>query len=361
MVGARARGFVLVLVLAMLVILSILAGTVAAVSQRLRDQELDRKRLEDAEIDLASTKATLVYLLLTQRMTFGGLTVDERMVLTEDEQAMQGGSDRPISLFPVGNEIALDGRAYAGLGSTAFALQDDRGLLGVNWTLPQFMERWWAQLDYTTTPAPTLANLLLDYQDEDDLYRLNSAERRDYLREGRAPPLNLPLATPLELRLVKGWDKALAGLDDDRLLRTLTVARMPAINVNTAPVEVLQVLPGIDAGTAERIVARRALAPFTHLSAFHGFIGGVVAEEDRLSLYPSDSGTMRLWAPLGGGVHTVHWTLTPWDDGGRPWREDYGLTLPQDPGNTVQALARPAAALLAKPLLPAGRRAAPPK
>lgn len=353
----RSRGFVLVLVLAMLVILSLLAGTVASITQRLRDQELQRKRLEDAQVDIASTKATLLYLLLTQRMTFGGLTVDDNMALSEDEQAMQDVGERPISLFPVGNEISLDGRAYAGVGAAAFALQDDRGLLGVNWTLPQFMERWWANLGYTATPAATLSNLLLDYQDEDDLYRLNSAERREYLSEGRAAPLNLPLVTPLELRLVKGWDAALAGMDDARLLRTLTVARAASINVNTAPVEVLRVLPGIDSGIADRIVAKRALAPFVTLPAFHAFVGGEAAEEERLSLYPSDSGTMRMWAPLGGGVQTVHWTLTPWDDGGRPWREDYGLTLPQERGTSDQVLARPAAALFAQQVLPQGGRA----
>lgn len=357
----RNGGFVLVLVLAMLVILSLLAGTVAGVVQRLRDQELERKRLEDAELDIASTKATLLYLLLTQRTTFGGLTVDERVVLSEDEQTMQGGGERPISLFPVGTELSMDGRAYAGLGLTAFSLQDDRGLLGVNWAPASFMERWWAQLGYTATPPATLANLLADYQDADDLYRLNSAERREYLAEGRPPPLNMPLATALELRLVKGWDAALADMDDSRLLGTLTVARMPSINVNTAPAEVLQVLPGIDAGIAERVVARRALGPFVQLGAFHAFIGAVPAEEDRLSLYPADSGTMRLWAPLGGGVLTVHWTLTPWDDGGRPWREDYGLTLPQQPATTAQALARPATPLLGQQVLPQGAGARPPQ
>jgi general secretion pathway protein K len=336
------------------VILSLLAGTVAAVAQRLRDQELERKLLEDAELDLASTKATLLYLLLTQRMTFGGLTVDDRMVLSEGDQAAQGGFDRPISLFPVGNELALDGRAYGGLGRAAFSLQDDRGLLGVNWALPVFMERWWAQLGYTALPAVTLNNLLLDYQDQDELYRLNSAERREYLRAGRPPPLDMPLATPLELRLIMGWDEAIAGLDDNRLLRTLSVVRAPSINVNTAPVEVLQVLPGIDAGIAGRVVARRALGPFVRMSEFRAFVGGQMAEEERLSLYPAESGTMQLWAPLGGRVQTVHWTLTPWDDGGRPWREDYGLTLPQARSGTAPALARPAAALLAQPALPQG-------
>ena len=352
---SRSPGFVLVMVLAMLVILSLLAGTIAGVTQRLRDQEAARKRLEDAEIDFASTEATLTYLLLTQRMTFGGLTVDDTMVLSEDERAMQSDMDRPISLMPVGNEISLDGKVYAGIGAAAFSLQDDRGLLGVNWTLPVMMERWWSQLGYSELPPPTLASLLLDYQDEDDLYRLNSAERDQYRAEGRMPPSNLPLVTPMELRAVKGWDRALSSLDDTALLHSVTVSRSPIINVNTAPARVLQVLPGIDAGIAERVVARRAVGPFISTPAFYAFIGAVPVDEDRLSLYPADSGTMRVWAPMGGSVRTIHWTLTPLDDGGRPWREDYGLTLPQDSDTNPPTLARPAAAVFAKPVPAPGR------
>ena len=66
------RGFVLVLVLAMLVVLSLLAGSVAAITSRLRDQAHFRQtRLRDS-IDIASTRATVLYLLNTQRMTVGG-------------------------------------------------------------------------------------------------------------------------------------------------------------------------------------------------------------------------------------------------------------------------------------------------
>ncbi|MES2857700.1 MAG: type II secretion system protein GspK [Pseudomonadota bacterium] len=352
----RQTGFVLVLVLAMLVILSILAGTVALITQRLVEQEVQRKRLEDAELDFASTKATVLYLLLTQRMTFGGLTVDESIVMNEADRASSEGMDRPIVLTPVGNEISLDGRAYAGLGSTAFSLQDDRGLLGFNWTSASSMERWWAQLGFDALPAPTLSNLLLDFQDKDDLYRLNSAERDQYESEGRRPPSNRPLATPLELRVVKGWDQALSSLDDSEVMRTLTNARTPAININTAPARVLGVLPGVDADIADRIVARRAIEPFANLYEVYGFIGIAPSDDSQMWLYPADSGTMRLWAPQGGTVQTIHWTLTPWDDGGRPWRENYGLTLPRDNHSSPPALARPAAAVFAKPLPEARKR-----
>ncbi|MEO7252003.1 MAG: type II secretion system protein, partial [Arenimonas sp.] len=80
------RGFVLIAVLAVLVILSIIAATVGAITQRLRDEQLERQRELRAQIAMASTQATVLYLLTSQRMTFGGLTVDDQMVLTEDEQ-----------------------------------------------------------------------------------------------------------------------------------------------------------------------------------------------------------------------------------------------------------------------------------
>ena len=68
-----ASGFVLVLVLAMLVVLSLLAGGIAATTARLRDHAEDRQRDLQDQVDMASTKATLYYLLSTQPMTVGGL------------------------------------------------------------------------------------------------------------------------------------------------------------------------------------------------------------------------------------------------------------------------------------------------
>ena len=128
----RPRGFVLVAVLAMLVILSLLAGTIGLVTQRVRDEQMQRQRLMQASIDMASTRASVVYLLLTQRMTIGGLTVDDRIVLSEDEKAAaRRGEGDGISLMPTGSEVSLDGTPYLGTADIRFSLQDDRGLSGV--------------------------------------------------------------------------------------------------------------------------------------------------------------------------------------------------------------------------------------
>ncbi|WP_189450779.1 type II secretion system protein GspK [Cognatilysobacter xinjiangensis] len=329
----------------MLVILSVVAASVGVVVQRLRDQQLERQRQFAADVELADTRATVLYLLLTQRMTFGGLTVDQRVTRSEDEARMQSTDDDYAGSFlPVGNEIPLDNSPMQGLGTARFALQDDRGLIGVNWVAPAILQQFLARKPLPRGLAfETLDNLLRDYQDPDDLYRLNSAEKEEYQKRGRAPPTNRAIVSPLELRRIIGWDEVFDGTDDADLVANLTAIRSPVININTAPASVLASLPGVDSAVAERIVALRRLRPFLNVGEFRQLTGTLLTDEDALSLYPSASGTLKLWSPAGGTVQILHWTLTPRDDGGRPWREDYEFTLPADQ-RTTRGDARPIAA-----------------
>lgn len=326
-VARRQDGFILIMVLAMLVVLSLLATSIAAIAQRLRDEALDRQRQFRDQLDMSSTRAGLLYLLTTQRMTFAGLTVDNRIVLSADEQVSQEQGEDTLSLMPVGNEIALDSTTYRGNGRAVFALQDDRGLLGVNWTSPLLIDRLFENAGVALKQRGALGNQLLDYQDPDDLYRINGAERDDYRKAEKPLPSNRTLATPLELRRVMGWEQALSGFDDAELMATFTVARSAAINVNTAPAPVLHSLLGVDAAAAQRVVAARRLAPLLDLAAFAQIVGNIPPESDLLSLYPANSGILRLWSADGSVVRVIHWTLTPLDDGGKPWREDYEFTL----------------------------------
>ncbi len=318
----RDGGFALVLVLAMLVALTMLATTVALVAQRLRDAQFERQRAWRAELAMADTRASVLHLLLTQRMTMGGLTVDERVALTPAEQAeARRTGEPPLSFNPVGNEVRLDGTSYRGLDGIDFSLRDDR-----------------------------LRNLLLDYQDPDDLYRLGSAEREQYLAAGLPPPSNRTLATPLELRAVLGWREALALLDDATVLDTFTHVRSAMINLNTAPARVLRSLPGVDAAAAERIVAGRLAAPYVRLESVVQLAPGIPADSELLSLYPSGSGSLRLWPRSGGPGRILHWTLTPLNDGGPPWREDYEYSLPQDRDGAARLARATGAAAFAEPV-----------
>ena len=324
------QGFVLVLVLAMLVVLSLLAGSIAGVTARLRDQAQFRTtRLRDS-IDIASTRATLMYLLNTQRMTVGGVTVDRNVSFGESGVRQIESTEDLMSSFPVGNEIALDGRTYRGLGAIRFAFQDDRGLFGVNWSPPQALQRLLSQTKTPTKiPPQTLINRLLDYQDPDDLYRLNSMEADGYRSAGLPLPSNRPLATPMELFRVAGWKDALGFLPDPELSDTISLENTSVINVNTAPARVLLTMEGLNPELVLRILARRKVQPFMTDTEFFEFLGMQTSADRGIAVYPASSGTLKLWSANGGQVGLVHWTLTPLEDGQPPWREDYELIQSQ--------------------------------
>lgn len=332
--SGRSRGFVLVLVLAMLVVLSLLAGGIAATTARLAEQSQQRaQRMQDA-VDMASTRANVLYLLSTQRMTVGGLTVDKLVSFGSDGvREIQSDADLESSL-PIGNEIALDARNYRGLGDTRFAIQDDYGLFGVNWNPPWMLKRLLDQGKRAEgLPAEVLINRLLDYQDKDDLYRLNSAEADGYRKAGLRPPTNRPLATPMELMRVMGWTEALGFLSPAEISDTISSDNVAVVNVNTAPPRVLRTIDGLDEDMAARVVAFRKTQPFLTEVAFFEFLGLQKSAEAPIAVYPAMSGTLKLWPSHGGQVGLVHWTLTPIENGGRPWREDYELIQSQAPAS----------------------------
>ncbi|RZA22303.1 MAG: hypothetical protein EOP93_00420 [Lysobacteraceae bacterium] len=325
----RQGGFVMVLVLAMLVVLGLLAGSIAAITSRLLEHAQLRERELQDQLDMASTRATVLYLLSSQRVTVGGLTVDNLVSYGEDGlRPIQSPADVDDNgtLLPVGTEIAMDGRTYRGIGNARFAMQDDNGLFAVNWSPPSRLERLLAQGGLPRSlPAEALFNRVMDYQDRDNLYRLDSMEAEGYVAAGMAPPTNLPLATPMELLRVSGWEHALSFLMPIEISDTLTVEAVSVMNVNTASARVLRTLTGMDEEKAARAIAYRKLQPFMTDTAFFQFVGLPTSLETPVAVYPARSGTLKLWPSEGGQVRLLHWRSTPSEDKGRPWREDYEL------------------------------------
>jgi general secretion pathway protein K len=346
----RAQGgFILLIVIAMLVVLVLLASAVATVSDRVRhDQQLADTRLQ-GEIDAASTRATVLYLLGTQRFTFAGLTVDDQIKLTAYEQTEKSAGEPVVSNMPVGNELRLDDTLYDGLGSSVFALQGDNGRLSVNWSNPVVLQKWLNRLKVPVEQQGPLFAKLLDYQDPDDLYRLNGAEAEQYHAAGRPPPPNRPLSTPLELRQVMGWGKALASLDDQQLLDTMTTSRSAQICINTAPASVLSLLPGVSPELAQRVVDMRRVQAFYQDDAVYELLPTLPHDDDLFGLHPGGSGTLALWPADGSSGWLIHWTATPFDDGGQPWRIDYELQFPARPRHGRTPALETATPLLSHP------------
>lgn len=339
----RPGGFVLLLVLASLVVLSLLAAAIATrVERAVQDQAAEEQALRDA-IDAESTRATVLYVASTRRYTFGGLTIDDAMVLRDGRTGQVVPGAEIDSYTPIGNEIRVDGTPYRGLGDTRFAIQDDRGRISINFSPRVMLDLWLQGRGVEPSERTALYSSLLDYQDPDDLTRVGGAEADEYREAGLPPPPNRTLMTPLELRRVMGWREPLAALSDEELVRIFSVARSALVNVNSASADVLATLPGWNPEVAARIVAHRRDAMLPHTLALRAVAGTMPLDPDAVILFPGDVASLTTWVPGRGNVLLEQWQLTPMDDGGRPWRTLYRLWLPA-PDNAHGIDARPTGA-----------------
>ena len=102
------------------------------------------------------------------------------------------------------------------------------------------------------------------------------------------------------------------------------------LTVTTAAPTVLQTIPGLDAAAAARAVARRQQIRFSSVNEFARYTGLLLDDDqaESLGVAPGEGGTLSLWSAQLGYVRQIHWTLTPIDDGGRPWRSEYSFALP---------------------------------
>ncbi|MGH8075371.1 MAG: hypothetical protein ACREO4_15070 [Lysobacter sp.] len=350
----RDEGFVLVAVLVALVVITLLATAVALVSERAVREARENVEAFEAEVAAVSTRDSVLFLLNTQRQTYGGLTIDQQVVWSAggatadraDESELGGLPPR----LPIGNEIRLDGTAYQGLGGVSFALQDDGGLFSPNWTFPLYRPGFFALVDVPVQEWPQLEAKRLDYQDPDHLLRLGGAETSEYAERDLPAPSNRTLATALEVRRVLGWRDALEDRTDAELMSLVTASRNVSVNINTAPTGVLQTLPGVDQAKAERMVAMRRSLPFMLTWQFFDTFDLPLDEMAPVGLLATGNGTLRLWHNASGGpIRVLHWTLTPIDEGGRPWRLDYEIVLPRDEVTTDIPAGPTASPLFAAP------------
>ena len=351
----RNAGFALLMVLGALVVLTLLAGATATTVARLREAAMHQRAQLLGTIDAYSTQQTVLFMLVTQRMTFGGLTVNNSMVMNAQDQAMQMQAQPGvpvISFTPVGYELRLDGTLYRGVGRADFALQDDRGRLSPNWALPGMMQGLMRELGVPIEERGKLTDRLRDYQDSGDLPLLNGAEAPAYAARKLPPPPDRPLLTPYELLRVMSWGKYLAPWGYSGITRNLTVARNVSINVNTASLRVLETVPGVTPDQAKRVLAMRALAPLNSYPEAQVLLPSIPPDSGLLSLYPSSSGTLEIWPGEGSAGWLVHYTLTPFENDGSPWRIDYALRLARPLQATVAVVRARGAALLAGPLFP---------
>lgn len=300
--GARLRhaerGFVLVLTLGVMAIVTIAAAYFSEkVSNAVALAQQSRQNSQSS-IDLAATRAEILYRLATTSLTVDGL-----------------GRGNTV--------IALDNRPYRAIGGTLVRLQDSRGLLNLNQTPDDRLERFLGIMGIPAEQRNHLIDTLRDYIDADKLERLNGAEEPQYLARGLPPPTNNALATPGEVRRIIGWRDTPQLWQSGRFTDLTTTSTVLGLNPNTAPAEILATLPGMNDELAKTLISRRQQAPITHpgqLAAFAGIPEQLL--DMQIMVLPGD--TLRITQSANG----VNWglqyslTLTPNGNNG-PWRIDY--------------------------------------
>ena len=182
----RAQGgFALVLALWAVAIVFALAATFDRyTASRVEQATAIRDRLAD-RLDLHSTRTTVLYLLGTRRFTLAGLRTAR-----EIEAEAPGRAMGQVQIDPTGDEIALDGRSYHGIGRVRFALQDRNGMIALNAESTARLEGLLGAFGADPQTQGRLLDALADYRDANALKRLNGAEREEYVAAGLEPPPN---------------------------------------------------------------------------------------------------------------------------------------------------------------------------
>lgn len=294
------QGFVLVLTIWILAAIAIGAAYFGERVQKSVQLAQQRQGATDALIALSDARAEMLFRLTTTPTSNYGL------------------GDPPQA-------IALDDRVYR-LGRTEVQLQDARGLFNLNHFGDEQMRRFLTTLGVPADRHGSLVDMLRDYEDEDDLQRLNGAEAPQYRQQGLEPPRNAPLLTTAELRRVMGWRELPQFRPGAEAYEWVSVDDVVSFNPNTAPWQVLTMLPGVTEPLARAVVARRQLEPLNTalMSQMLGVeLGGALGA---VLPFPSDTLRMTLAAPGLPWALRYNVRLTP-QGAVSPWQVTYFYRL----------------------------------
>ncbi len=318
--SSRQQGFVLVVTLWILAIVTIGASYFAervAGSIRLAQQSSEAT---EALLDIANTRAEIQFRLGTTRFSIYGLGPTPQ------------------------NAIALNNRPYRGSGQDIVRLQDNRGLVNVNFTQPEMLLRLLGQMGVPAEKRDAMLDTLRDYTDTDNLRHLNGAEAAEYQAQGLPPPPNDWLTSPYELQNIIGWREQASLWKDSRLVDIATTARVSGFNPNTAPREVLAALPYSSPQIADRLIQTRALIPFYNDVQLNSVAGQAMLDSESLIFFPADSLRLSFDSDKLPWALRYQISLTPFADH-TPWRIDYyiktGVTSPAQNANKILPIPLP--------------------
>ncbi|MCX7097267.1 MAG: type II secretion system protein GspK [Methylococcales bacterium] len=221
----RQSGFALVLVLWILSLLTIMAGSFAL---SMRREAAITEGIKNNAQALAVAES--------------GIAMAEMMLLNPDE-AKRWRTD--------GSIYEID----SGAAKVRVRLLSEMGKIDINHANQALLEALVNNAQALDDKKGNVVSAILDWRDKDDLIRLNGAEKDEYKEAGLSyAPRNKSFQSIEELQLVLGMEKELYyGLEP-----LITVySRQPQVTKEQAAKEVLLVLPNVDPALIDEYVAAR--------------------------------------------------------------------------------------------------------
>ncbi len=222
----RQSGFALILVLWVLSLLTIMAGSFVLSMRR-----------------EASITATIKNNAEASAIAESGIAIAEMMLLVPDK-TKRWRTDGSIYQIDTAN------------ARMRVRLLAENGKIDINKAEQKLLESLIAYAPIGNGKQQSqLVGAILDWRDEDDLIHLDGAEKKEYRDAGLSyPPRNKPFQSIGELQLVLGMDETVFKW----LEPLITIySGQPTVNLQQATKEVLQVLPDLDAGLIDDYVAAR--------------------------------------------------------------------------------------------------------
>jgi type II secretory pathway component PulK len=210
------QGYVLIMVLGALTLIALMAARFSQRIDELRQQTATLQAHAQQRLEMGNALAAALYMVNTRALGPGGHGPD---------------------LEPV---LHSDGRVYRLPGGGEVQLQDQRGLMPLNAADRPQLARLLQALGVPQQETDTWVDVLEDYQDTDNLKRLNGAEAREYAALGLPAPRNDWLILVRELNRMPAWRDRPDVIE--ALERVGSAGRQPVLNPNTAPVELLAAL-----------------------------------------------------------------------------------------------------------------------
>ena len=171
-------------------------------------------------------------------------------------------------------------------GEVRVKVETDSSRIDLNGADEKVMGAMFASMAIDRDTSNALVDSILDWRDADDVARPNGAEVDDYgssFVSGKRLPRNAPFRDMQELMLVKHMTPEIYfgrvtfdpnTSQNQKLIGLRDVATVGSgsnlIDVNTAPIEVLAALPGMDRSVATNIVAERDKKPFADTKDLFG-------------------------------------------------------------------------------------------